>query len=97
MAGAALNWKRSPEFKQWMLDMARNAKVPVFFIQAENDMDTGPSRELSAEMTRLGKSNRMRIYPPFGKTAEDGHSFGYLGSQFWSPDVITFLRETMGQ
>jgi len=96
MAGAALNWKRSPQFKQWMFDMARNAQVPVFFIQAENDQDTGPSRELSAEMTRLGKPNRMRIYPPFGKTAEDGHSFGYLGSQLWGPDVIAFLRETMG-
>lgn len=97
MAGAALNWKRSPEFKQWMIDMARNAKVPVFFVQAENDADTGPSRELSAEMTRLGKPNRMRIYPPFGKTAEDGHSFGYLGSHIWGTDVIAFLRETMGR
>ena len=97
MAGAALNWKRSPEFKQWMIDMARNAKVPVFFVQAENDADTGPSRELAAEMTRLGKPNRMRIYPPFGKTAEDGHSFGYLGSHIWGPDVIAFLRETMGR
>lgn len=95
MAGAALNWKRSPEFKQWMFDMARNAKVPVFFIQAENDQDTGPSRELSAEMSRLGKPNRMRIFPPFGKTAEDGHSFGYLGSSLWGPDVIAFLRDTM--
>ncbi len=96
MAGAALNWKRSPEFKQWMFDMARNAQVPVFFIQAENDQDTGPSRELSAEMDRLGKPNRMRIFPPFGKTAEDGHSFGYLGSHLRGPDVIAFLRETMG-
>ena len=78
-----------------MFDMARNAKVPVFFIQAENDQDTGPSRELSAEMSRLGKPNRMRIFPPFGKTAEDGHSFGYLGSSLWGPDVITFLRQTM--
>jgi len=95
MAGAALNWQKSPDFKLWMLDMARGAKVPVFFIQAENDADTGPSRELSAEMTRLGKPNRMRIYPPFGKTAEDGHSFGYLGSHIWAPDVIAFLREIM--
>ncbi len=95
MAGAALNWKRSPEFKQWMIDMARGARVPVYFIQAENDMDTGPSRELSAEMSRLGKPNRMKIYPPFGKTAEDGHSFGYLGSHLWGADVVAFLRETM--
>ena len=95
MAGAALNWKRSPEFKQWMIDMARNAQVPVFFIQAENDEDTGPSRELSAEMSRLGKPNRVRIFPPFGKSAEDGHSFGYLGSHLWGPDAIAFLRETM--
>jgi carboxymethylenebutenolidase len=97
MAGAALNWKRSPEFKQWMMDMARDAKVPVFFLQAENDMDTDPSREASAEMTRLGKPNRIKIYPPFGKTTEDGHSFGYLGSHLWGPDVIAFLRETMGR
>ena len=95
MAGAALNWSRSPDIKEWMFEMARAARVPVLFMQAENDEDTGPSRELAGEMTRLGKTNRMRIFPPFGKTAADGHSFGYLGGEFWVPEAVRFLRENM--
>ena len=67
-AGAAMMWADSPEIRERMLAAVRNAKVPIYFIQAENDYNLGPSRTLAAEMDRVGKPHRMKIYPPYGVT-----------------------------
>lgn len=94
-AGAALTWAGSPFMRERMQTAVRKAKVPIYFIQAENDQDLSPSRVLAAEMQQLGKPHKIKIFPPFGKTAEDGHSFGYYGGEIWGPEVFAFLRETM--
>jgi dienelactone hydrolase len=94
-AGAALTWAPSPFMRERMLTAVRSAKVPIYFIQAENDHDLSPSRVLAAEMQRLGKPHKIKIFPPFGKTAEDGHSFGYYGGETWGPEVFAFLNEAM--
>lgn len=94
-AGAAQTWALAPLLRERMLTAVRNAKVPIYFIQAENDQDLSPSRVLSAEMQRLGKPHKIKIFPPVGKTAEDGHSFGYFGGKIWEPEVFAFLGETM--
>ena len=94
-AGAAQTWGRSPSMRERMLKAVRSAKVPIYFIQAENDQDLSPSRVLAAEMQRLGKPHKIKIFPSFGKTAEDGHSFGYFGGEIWGPEVFAFLGETM--
>jgi dienelactone hydrolase len=44
-AGAAQTWASSPDVQQLMTGAVRNAKVPIFFFQAENDWDLAPSRE----------------------------------------------------
>ena len=46
-----------------MKKAARAARVPVFFLQAENDFDTTPSRVLDNEMRRAGRPSRMQIFP----------------------------------
>jgi carboxymethylenebutenolidase len=80
-----------------MILAARNAKVPVFFIQAENDYDTAPSRVLFEQMQKAGKPARLRIFPPNGTTAEQGHAFCRGGADpAWGEDVLAFLHETMG-
>ena len=94
-AGAALTWAGSPFIRERMQTAVRNAKVPIYFIQAENDQDLSPSRVLASEMQQLGKPHKVKIFLPFGKTAEDGHSFGYYGGEIWGPEVFAFLRETM--
>jgi hypothetical protein len=33
------------------------------------------------------------IYPPFGTTAFDGHSFTWLGSAIWFDDVFSFIQD----
>jgi carboxymethylenebutenolidase len=92
-AGGAMNWMQNVPMRARMLEAARNATVPVMFIQAENDFDLGPSRELFAEMTRVGKATAMRIYPPQGRTVLDGHTFAGRSPDLWRDDVLTFIRE----
>jgi Xaa-Pro aminopeptidase/dienelactone hydrolase len=92
-AGGAQSWADAPDLRERMLSAARNATVPVFLIQAENDYDITPSRVLAAEMDRLKKPHRMKIYPPWGRTTRDGHVFGVRGSSVWERDVFAFLDE----
>jgi hypothetical protein len=53
------------------------------------------SRILGAEMARLGKLHRVKIYPPVGRTADEGHDFVDLRVATWEPDVFAFLNERM--
>ncbi len=46
-------------------------------------------------MKRLGKPYRFKIYPPFGRAADDGHGFVHLGVATWEFDVFVFLNGSM--
>ena len=48
-------------------------------------------------MARLGTPHRVKIYPPFGRTTDEGHSFVYLSVATWGPDVFAFLDERLRQ
>ena len=74
-----------------MVRAVRNAKAPIFFFQAGNDYDLSPGRTLSTEMKDAGKVAELKIYPAFGKSAADGHSFAWAGSAVWADDVFRFL------
>ena len=91
-AGAAQTWAGAPRLQAAMTDAVMHARIPVFFGQAENDYDVTPSRALSAAMTKAGKPNVMKIFPPFGSTTPEGHSFGYFGGATWGPEVVAFVR-----
>jgi carboxymethylenebutenolidase len=92
-AGAAQSWAEAPEVQALMTRAVRNSRAPIFFFQAENDYDLSPSRTLSAAMKEAGKEFEIKIYPPFGKSVQDGHSFGYFGSSVWGVDVFRFLDQ----
>lgn len=95
-AGAAQTWAGAPTLQAAMTDAVRHARVPVYFGQAENDYDVTPSRAMSAAMTAAGLPNRLRIFPPFGVSTPEGHSFGYFGGATWGPDVAAFLANPTG-
>ena len=63
-AGASATWAGSPLLQERMKAAARSARVPVLFVQAENDYDTAPSRELFAEMQKAGRPARLHVFPP---------------------------------
>jgi dienelactone hydrolase len=90
-AGAAESWGRSPALRELMTQAATRAHAPVLFMQARNDFDLAPSRVLHAAMLRAGKAAEIRLYPPFGTNARDGHAFAYRGFAIWADDVHAFL------
>jgi dienelactone hydrolase len=92
-AGGAQSWAQAPELQSLMTRAVRNAKAPIFFFQAANDFDLSPSKTLSAEMTNASKPNKLKIFPSYGDSPGDGHSFGYFGSAIWADDVFAFLNQ----
>lgn len=93
-AGAAESWQRSPAIRELMTQAATRARAPVLFVQAENDFDLAPSRVLHAAMLQARKPAEIRLYPPFGPAARDGHAFPYRGVTIWADDVHAFLSRS---
>jgi carboxymethylenebutenolidase len=73
--------------------VSQSRKPPIMLIQAANDYSTAPSQELAEELRRLHKSYVLKIYPPVGRTADDGHNLLYLAIPQWERDVFGFLDE----
>jgi carboxymethylenebutenolidase len=92
-AGGAQSWAQAPEVQSLMTRAVRNANAPLFFFQAANDFDLSPSKTLSAEMNEVGKTYKLKIYPSYGDSPQDGHSFGYFGADVWAEDVFGFLNQ----
>ena len=92
-AAGAQSWAQAPELQLVMTRAVRNAKAPIFFFQAANDYDLSPSKTLSALMKTAGKPYEVKIYPPYGASPGDGHTFGYFGAVVWADDVFRFLNQ----
>jgi carboxymethylenebutenolidase len=88
---AGYSWDNSPELRARLLDAVRRTVAPMFFIHAANDYSTNPGKALDAELERLGKPHRLRIYPPVGQTPDEGHDFPNNSVAVWEPDVFAFL------
>jgi len=93
-ASAAGSW-RSEALRARLGAAVSRTKIPVFFIHASNDYSIDPGKSLAASMARLAKVHRLRIYPAFGQTPEEGHSIVYLNTAAWEADVFTFLNAYM--
>jgi dienelactone hydrolase len=94
--GAAGSWDGSPPLQARLRRAVARTTVPILFVHAENDYSVQPGRALAAEMERNGRPASLKIYPPVGTTALDGHNFVFLGLTTWAPDVFTFLRTHLG-
>ena len=93
-AGGAESWEGSPDLRARMMKAAREAKVPVFFIQAEGDYNLAPSRVLSKEVEKQGRPFKVQIYPSVGHTPQDNHSFCVHEVGMWGPDVLAFVEKS---
>jgi carboxymethylenebutenolidase len=89
-AAGANSWRASPELRQRILASVKTS-APIMLVYAANDFDTTPGTDIAAELERLHKPHTLKIYPPVGKTSEDGHSLLYLAIPEWEPDVFQFL------
>ena len=91
-AGGAQSWAQAKVLPLRMIRAVKNAKAPIFFFQAANDWNLAPTRQLSDTMKEAGKPFESKIYPAFGTSHQDGHTFGYFGSAVWEHDVFDFLN-----
>ena len=89
------SWDRSPDLRKRLLDAVAHIRAPIFFIHAANDYSVNPGKVLDARVAQLGRPHRLKIYPPIGRTPDDGHNFPLLGVSIWEPDVFSFLDEYM--
>ena len=96
-AAAANSWERSSELRERLITAVTKATAPIMLIHAANDYSTAPGYALAGEMKRLHKPHLLKIYPPVGRTSEDGHNFLYLATPRWQEDVFKFLDEHVKQ
>ena len=94
-SAAGYSWDRSPELRERLLAALAHVEAPIFFIHAANDYTTASGKALDARLRQLGEAHRLKIYPPIGRTPEDGHAFPLIGVSRWEPDVFAFLEEYM--
>jgi dienelactone hydrolase len=92
-AGGAGSWTRSAYLRERLISAARKLTTPVFYIHAANDYSTRPGEVLDAELARLNKPHRLKIFPAYGVTVNEGHNFIYLSIATWERDVFAFLDE----
>jgi carboxymethylenebutenolidase len=94
-SGVGYSWDRSSQLRARLLTAVEHIRAPVFFIHAANDYSVAPGTTLDARRQQLGQPHRLKIYPPIGRTPDDGHAFPILGVSIWEPDVFAFLDEHM--
>jgi len=92
-SGGAESWSVAPDLQALMRAAVRKSNAPIFFFQAENDFDLSPSKALFNERKQAGKETELKIYPLYGSSNRDGHSFAYMGSATWFSDVFAFVRK----
>jgi carboxymethylenebutenolidase len=94
-AGAAQNWQHSSDLRTRMTQAVQHSQMPIFFIQAKNDYDVSPSRDLTAAMEKSAMPHAIQIFPSFGKSTQDAHEFCIHGGEIWAPEVFSFLTQSM--
>ena len=91
----AISWNKYPMLQAALRRGIRNAKMPMYLLQTQNDKSLAPSAILGKELNNKGAPNRTQIFPPFGTSNEDARRFAFDGSAIWGPDVIAFLKEVL--
>ena len=92
LAGGAETWDLAPTLRDVMNRAAQNARSPMLFIQAENDFSLAPSKVLFNTMRAANRPAEIKIFPSFGTSAQDGHSFAYRGVNIWRDEATGFIE-----
>jgi carboxymethylenebutenolidase len=90
-APAAMAWASLPLLRSRLIEAVRLATVPILLIQAENDYDLTPTKTMARELEKANKPHKLLIFPPFGTTHADGHSFSVRGDRIWGDEVFSFF------
>jgi dienelactone hydrolase len=97
-APGAISWATVPALGERLRRAARGAKAPLLVVQAANDFDLAPTRELGQELAHRTDRSAVRVYPAFGSSPRDGHG-GFAsrpeGIAIWGPDVTSFFKQAL--
>jgi carboxymethylenebutenolidase len=91
-AGPSQSWPEVPLLREMLCTAMRSVRVPLFLLQAANDHSLLATYTLAAELFGAGKPHEVRIYPPVGTTALEGHGLFGRAPELWQDDVARFLR-----
>ena len=91
-SAASESWRDSAELRLAMKEAAARMSAPLLLFQALNDFDLEPNETLVQVRRQAGKPVDYKLYPVFGRSSRDGHSFAYLGANIWFSDVLGFLN-----
>jgi dienelactone hydrolase len=92
---AAASWKNSREIRERLLAAVRKTNSAVMLVHAANDYSTVPGKIMADELEKRGRPHLLKIYPPVGKTSDDGHNFVYTAVDRWENDVFEFLDQQL--
>jgi len=96
-AGGALSWRKNAALRQAILAAAQSVKIPVLFMDAENDATIAAVTETAAVLEKNRIPQELKIYPAFTPSRNpDGIAPGHLifgaeGSAIWKADALAFL------
>ncbi len=96
-APGAMSWANL-RLRKRLLRAVRDASIPIFLLQAQNDYSVGPSQVLGPVIKAKGPPNDAKLYPAFGTTENDGHAgFAMRGEDIWGADVLEFLKQVFAK
>jgi len=91
LAGPSITWPDAPALQEVLLEAMRRTEVPLFLLQAADDVHLAPTYALGAELARSGKVHEVRIYGAIGEHPGDGHGVFNKAVDLWRPDIERFL------
>jgi dienelactone hydrolase len=97
-APGAMAWRRVPALGERLRRAAKGAKAPLLIVQAANDFDLAPTRELGQELAHRTDRSGVRVFPAFGDGPEAGHhvfATAPAGIAIWGPDVVAFFKQAL--
>jgi dienelactone hydrolase len=96
-AGGALSWDQSPALQRALPDAARQIRVPLLGMVAENDRTTQSVKTVVEEVEKHGGTAKLIVYPRFnprkspGQIAPGHLVFTMEGTRIWEADLQGFL------
>ena len=89
-AGPSITWPDAPALQDVLVESMRRTEMPLFLIQAWDDVHLTPTCVLGGELA-LEKQHETRIYQQLGTERGNGHGVFNKGVDLWSTDVRRFL------
>jgi len=94
MSPAAESWHNNQPLQDGLIKAVSGINIPVFLIHPAKDVSLEPGIALGKEFERLGKPYQLKIFPPVGTEAQQGHCFGGIGgNEIWQADVLAFFAQ----